>query len=233
MIARQAGPCGTNSHHRFNKKDLKEEDVPKTALYSEYVVGLSPDSRPELPRRVKGVIIRSHAEAEEDPRAYIDAIVYPTGGIMKSISEIVRDRPLYAASPDMSVEEAARYMAENKIGAVPVLSDDRLVGIFSERDVVTRVIARGLDPKQAKVKDVMTTKIVVAQADESINSCLTKMQQAHCRHLPVVSGDDLIGIVSLRDLLQIDLDEKERNLEYLESYIYTIPPGTAKRYKDQ
>lgn len=152
---------------------------------------------------------------------------------MKSISEIVQKRPLYAVSPEMSIAEAARYMAENKVGALPVVSDNRLAGIFSERDVVTRVIARGLDPTHTTVKDVMTTKIVVAQADESYESCLTKMQKAHCRHLPVVSGDELIGMVSLRDLLQIDLDEKERNLEYLESYIYTIPPGTAKRYKQE
>ncbi|MBM4168530.1 MAG: CBS domain-containing protein [Ignavibacteria bacterium] len=152
---------------------------------------------------------------------------------MKSISEIVQDRPLYAASPEMSVEDAARQMAENKIGAVPVVSENRLVGIFSERDVVTRVIARGLDPKKTIIKEVMTTKIVVAQSDETYDSCLTKMQKAHCRHLPVVSGDKLIGMVSLRDLLQIDLDEKERSLEYLESYIYTIPPGAAKRYKQE
>jgi hypothetical protein len=58
------------------------------------------------------------------------------------------------------------------------------------------------------------------------------MQKAHCRHLPVVAGGQLLGMVSLRDLLMVDIDEKERNLEYLESYIYTIPPGTAKKYQD-
>jgi CBS domain-containing protein len=112
-----------------------------------------------------------------------------------------------------------------------VVEENRLVGVFSERDVITRIIAKGLDPAKTKVGDVMTTKIVVANADESYESCLKKMQQAHCRHLPVVSDDRLIGFVSLRDLLMMDLDEKERNLEYLQSYIYTVPPGTTKRYE--
>jgi predicted transcriptional regulator len=79
----------------------------------------------------------------------------------------------------------------------------------------------------------MTTKIVVASADESYESCLAKMQKAHCRHMPIVAGEQLIGFVSLRDLLMMDLDEKERNLEYLQSYIYTVPPGAAKKYETQ
>jgi CBS domain-containing protein len=107
----------------------------------------------------------------------------------------------------------------------------RLVGIFSERDIITRIIAKGIDPKSAKVSDVMTSKIVVASADETPESCLQKMQQAHCRHLPIVSGDQLLGMVSVRDLLMLDLDEKERNIEYLQSYIYTVPPGAAKKYQ--
>ncbi|MBI3788912.1 MAG: CBS domain-containing protein, partial [Ignavibacteriales bacterium] len=72
--------------------------------------------------------------------------------------------------------------------------------------------------------------IVVATAEETYESCLKKMQQLHCRHLPIVSGEQLIGMVSLRDLLMIDIDKKEQDLEYLHSYIYTIPPGMAKRY---
>lgn len=149
---------------------------------------------------------------------------------MKPIQEIVQERPLYATTADQSVVEVAKYMAEKRVGAVPVLDQDRLVGIFSERDVITRVVAKGLDPAATKVRDVMTTKVVVAEADESYESCLEKMQKVHCRHLPIVTGEKLIGVVSLRDLLMIDLDEKERNLEYLHSYIYTVPPGTVKKY---
>lgn len=151
---------------------------------------------------------------------------------MRSIGEFVQDRPIHAVSRELTVAEAARFMAEKKVGAVPVTKENRLVGIFSERDVITRVIALGRDPSTTLIEEVMTTRIVVAESDENHASCLKKMQKAHCRHLPVVSGDHLLGMVSLRDLLMVDIDEKERNLEYLESYIYTIPPGTAKKYQN-
>jgi len=151
---------------------------------------------------------------------------------MKAIQEIVGERPIYSVNRDQTVAETVRYMAEKNVGAVPVLKEDRLVGVFSERDVIKRVLARGLDPATINVGEVMTTKLVVAQADESYESCLAKMRKAHCRHLPVVQADKLIGVVSLRDLLMIDLDEKERNLEYLQSYIYTVPPGTTKKYEE-
>ena len=149
---------------------------------------------------------------------------------MKPISETVNERPLFSISREKTVAEAARFMAEKHVGAVPVVEQNRLVGIFSERDVITRVIAKGLDPSTTKINDVMTTQIVVANADEGYESCLKKMQQAHCRHMPIVAGEQLIGFISLRDLLMMDLDEKERSLEYLQSYIYTVPPGAAKKY---
>lgn len=149
---------------------------------------------------------------------------------MKPISEIVRERPLFFIDRDSTVADTVRYMAEHDIGAVPVMNNSRLVGVFSERDVIKRVMARGIDPASIVVGDVMTTKVVVAESDEGYDSCLKKMKQAHCRHLPVVKGDRLLGFVSLRDLLMIDLDEKEQNLEYLHSYIYTVPPGTTKNY---
>ncbi|MBF8248217.1 MAG: IMP dehydrogenase [Bacteroidetes bacterium] len=149
---------------------------------------------------------------------------------MKSMGGIVSGRPLYSIARSMTVAEAAVYMAEKNIGAVPVVEGERLVGVFSERDIVKRVVSRNLDPKATTISDVMTSKLVIASADESFESCLQKMQKAHCRHLPIVSGDQLIGFVSLRDLLMIDIDEKERNLEYLQSYIYMVPPG-AKKYQ--
>jgi len=152
---------------------------------------------------------------------------------MRSVSEIVMERPIHSVDRHQTVAEAARVMAEKNIGALPVTKETRLVGIFSERDVITRVVAMKMNPEKVLVGDVMTKRIVVAEAEESYESCLQKMQGAHCRHLPVVSNGELVGVVSLRDLLMVDLDEKERNLEYLESYIYTIPPGTAKKYKDQ
>jgi CBS domain-containing protein len=150
---------------------------------------------------------------------------------MKPIKEIVSGRPLFSIGRDKSVLETVDLMAEKNVGALPVVENDRLVGVFSERDVITRVLSKGLNPATTSIADVMTSKIVVADENEGYESCLRKMQQAHCRHLPIVSGDKLVGMVSLRDMLMMELDEKERNLEYLQSYIYTIPPGAAKRYE--
>ncbi|OGU32484.1 MAG: hypothetical protein A2X67_14405 [Ignavibacteria bacterium GWA2_55_11] len=150
---------------------------------------------------------------------------------MSSIGALVKEHPLYTVSGSLTVLETARYMTEKNVGALPVVDANQLVGIFSERDMVTRVIAKGLDPKTLLTRDVMTTRLVVAQMDESLDDCLLKMQQAHCRHMPVVKGEHLVGFVSLRDLLQLDITAKDESLEYLHSYIYTVPPGMAKRYE--
>ena len=150
---------------------------------------------------------------------------------MKPISDTVGTKQIFSLAKEKTVAEAARFMAEKNVGAIPVVENTRLVGIFSERDVIKRVIAKGLDPASTSLSDVMTTNIVVADAEESFDSCLKKMKKAHCRHIPIVSGEQLIGFVSLRDLLMMDLDEKERDLEYLHSYIYTVPPGAGKKYE--
>ena len=147
---------------------------------------------------------------------------------MENIGTLLKNRPLHTISNDKSVRETAEIMAEKKVGALPVVDGERLVGLFSERDVITRVIAKGLDPATTRLSDVMTTKLIVASEEEDIETCLSKMQQAHCRHLPVVSGERLVGFISLRDLLQKDLSQKSEDLEYLKSYMFTVPPGTNK-----
>jgi CBS domain-containing protein len=108
---------------------------------------------------------------------------------------------------------------------VVVLDGIRLVGVLSERDIMGRVVAKGLDPDQARVGDVMTREIVVAKPDESHDDGLRKMKQAGCRHLPVVEGDRYVGMVSLRDLLQVDLTEKDEEIRWLNAYIHYVPPG--------
>lgn len=148
-----------------------------------------------------------------------------------TIGELVQDRPLFSMQRSLTVAEATRYMAEKNIGAVPVLEGDRLVGIFSERDVIKRVVSKDLDPKTVKVEDVMTRDLVVAATGESYDDCLRKMKQANCRHLPIVSGNQLLGVVSLRDLLQIELTEREEKLEFLNNYLFHLPPDADKRGK--
>lgn len=146
---------------------------------------------------------------------------------MPTLRELCK-RPLYFVRAGQSVLEAARYMAERDVGAVAVLQEDRLAGIFSERDLMMRVIARGLDPAATPLERVMTPNPVVVDVSESVETCLRTMKQANCRHLPVVSEGRLCGMVSLRDLLQVDIAEKTDEIEMVRAYIHSIPPGTER-----
>jgi CBS domain-containing protein len=129
-------------------------------------------------------------------------------GATITIGEMVKSRPVFTLQQHISVAEAAQYMAE-KHRCCSDTGGTRLMGIFSERDVIKRVVARGLDPRTVKVSDVMTRDLVIASEEENEEDCLPKMKQANCRHLPIVSGDQLLGVVSLRDLLQVELTERE------------------------
>jgi len=118
-------------------------------------------------------------------------------------------------------------MAEKDIGAVPVLEDNRLVGIFSERDIIKRVLVGDKEVRTTLIKDVMTTGVVVAQSTEEIEQVLEKMQKNRCRHMPVVSGDRVVGFLSLRDLLFAGLEERDAQVQQLNTYVY-YSPGTGE-----
>lgn len=146
-----------------------------------------------------------------------------------TIGEFVQTKPVYVVDAKWSVYEVARYMAEKNIGAVPVLDDSRLVGIFSERDMIKRIVGPGLDPRTTIVQDVMTHEIVVSGASENFEDCFRKMKQANVRHLPVVDGERLLGVVSLRDMLQLRMTEREERIEFLTDYLFHLPPDAASR----
>ena len=144
---------------------------------------------------------------------------------MKTIGALVAGRTdLYFLTPDQTIREAARYMTERRVGAISVIEDTRLVGVLSERDIMARAVAAGLDLDRTRVADVMTRDIVVGKADDSHEDGLRKMKQAGCRHLPVIQGDRLMGMVSQRDLLEVDLTEKDEEIRWLNAYIHFIPP---------
>ena len=144
---------------------------------------------------------------------------------MKTIGALLAGRTeVYHLRAEQTVREAARYMTQRRVGAVSVLDDSRLIGILSERDIMARAVAPGLDLDRVKVMDVMSRDLVVVQASESHEDGLRKMKQAGCRHLPVVDGDNLVGMVSQRDLLQIDLTEKDEEIRWLNAYIHLMPP---------
>jgi len=146
---------------------------------------------------------------------------------MRTVGELTRGRSFYSVRSDQTVYDTARYMTEKDIGAVPVFDNTRLVGIFSERDMMKRILIANRDPRSTLVRDVMTAKVVVAHADEEIENVLSKMQKNRCRHMPIVSGDRVLGFLSLRDLLSADLEEKDQQVNQLNTYVYYSPdnPG--------
>jgi CBS domain-containing protein len=148
---------------------------------------------------------------------------------MKTLGSIVKDsnRDLYCVTVDDSAFKAACYMAERNIGAVTVIDGGRIAGLFSERDLMRRVVAEGRDPRAVRVGDVMTTELTTASPGESYENAISKMQAAHCRHLPVLEGQQFVGLVSLRDLLKVDADEKAEEIRLLNTYINYVPPGMA------
>ena len=143
---------------------------------------------------------------------------------MKKLRDIMRSGFLFMVPQDAMVTEAVRMMAEHNVGIVIALDGTRPMGVFSERDVVRRVVDQGLDPALTAVRDVMTTQVITADADEDYQSAMRKMDQANIRHLLVVSEGRLLSMISIRDLIRVDMNDKSEELRYLREYLYQVPP---------
>ena len=140
---------------------------------------------------------------------------------MQTIRELVKDREVYTVESGDTVLSASQFMMKHNIGAVPVLRDGKLAGIFSERDLMKRVVAEQRDPTKTKVSDVMTKDPLVVGPDESFEHCMVVMKQHGFRHLPIWDGRKLMGLLSLRDLLLKDLEEKDGEVKMMRAYIHT------------
>ena len=129
---------------------------------------------------------------------------------MKTLRDLVKERKVYSVDATRTVLEAARFMMEHNIGALPVLRNGELAGILSERDIMNRVVAAGRTPGHTAVSEVMTANPRAVAADETIEECLFIMREFGFRHLPIVEGKELKGLVSLRDVLMHQAAEIER-----------------------
>jgi CBS domain-containing protein len=130
---------------------------------------------------------------------------------MALIYDLVKDRRIYSIDADATVLEAARFMMEHNIGALPVLRNGELAGIFSERDIMNRVVAIGRMPGTTKVSEVMTANPKSVNVNETVENSLFLMREFGFRHLPITDGKQLKGLVSLRDLLLRYVKEAESN----------------------
>jgi CBS domain-containing protein len=142
---------------------------------------------------------------------------------MKPIRPLLESREVVVVDVATSIVQAARVMSERQIGAVPVVDGDRVAGVFTERDMLARVVAAGVDPATTPVSSVMTTNLVTAEIAESHDVCMRRMQQARVRHLLVLRDGRLAGVLSMRDLLALELDERDEAITLLNAYVHYIP----------
>ena len=140
---------------------------------------------------------------------------------MKSIKQLLNSKghDIWSIDPDSSVVDAIKLMAEKGIGALLVMSGDEVVGIVSERDYARKVILKGRSSRQTVVRDVMTTRVLYASLDETAEECLAVMTEKRIRHLPVVDGDRVVGVVSIGDLVKAVISDQKFMIEQLTNYI--------------
>ncbi|MEK6334463.1 MAG: CBS domain-containing protein [Acidobacteriota bacterium] len=136
------------------------------------------------------------------------------------IRDVIRNREPYSMQATASVIEAAEFMASRKIGAVCVLDEEgRLMGVFSERDLLNRVVVPKHNPESLKLSEVTSPLRAVIRCDETPHQALERMEQIGSRHLPVVDGEKWVGMLSMRDLLRVELSEQGDELKLLHEYI--------------
>ena len=136
------------------------------------------------------------------------------------IKDVIRDREPYSIGPSTTVQEAAEFMAARNIGAVCVVDDaGKLLGVFSERDVMKRVVVQRRDPSLLKVGEVTSELRAVIRCDETPHQALERMEMIGSRHLPVVDDERWVGMLSIRDLLRVELSEQGDALKLLHEYI--------------
>ncbi|OFZ87046.1 MAG: hypothetical protein A3F74_11400 [Betaproteobacteria bacterium RIFCSPLOWO2_12_FULL_62_58] len=131
-----------------------------------------------------------------------------------------RHQGVLSIAPDARVYDALQVMAEKNIGALLVLEGGKLVGIITERDYARKVILKGKSSLDTPVREIMTDKVVCVQASETAETCMALITENRIRHLPVMEGDKLIGVVSIGDLVKEVISDQEQTIKQLESYIH-------------
>lgn len=140
---------------------------------------------------------------------------------MKPVSELLKkqESTLWHVRPDDSVFDALKVLAEHEVGALTVMDHGRLVGVVSERDYTRKVALQGRSSKDTKVADIMSRNVVVVAPNTGTRACIALMSNRNIRHLPVVDGDTVLGMISVRDLLDDMIAMQEETIAQLENYI--------------
>lgn len=126
---------------------------------------------------------------------------------------------VWSIGPDNTVFQALQRLAEKNVGALMVLDGSELVGIFSERDYARKVILQGKSSSDTLVREVMSSRVLYVRPEQSVEECMALMTKYHIRHLPVIDGDRLVGVISIGDLVKSMISHQEFIIEQLENYI--------------
>jgi CBS domain-containing protein len=137
------------------------------------------------------------------------------------VSKILEDkgRNVFSIEPDATVYEALRIMGEKNIGALVILEQGKLTGIISERDYARKVVLQNKRSRETAVKDIMTSNVITVKPEDSIEHCMALMSNKKFRHLPVVEGDEVVGVLSISDIVRAIIDSQRETIQHLQSYI--------------
>ena len=140
---------------------------------------------------------------------------------MKTVKQLVEEKPhkLLSIAPSMSVFEALQKMAEFDVGALVILDEGRLVGIFSERDYARKLILHGKSSKETRIEEIMTTRVVCIGPDRSAEECMALMTDKRVRHLPVLEDKKVVAVISIGDVVREMIEDQKHTIEQLEQYI--------------
>ena len=138
-----------------------------------------------------------------------------------------KGRDVWSIGPSRSVYDSVKLMIEKSVGALTVLEDSRLVGIISERDCARKLLLRDALARETSVEDVMTPEVITVREETSVDSCLARMARHKIRHLPVMEGEELVGIVSAVDVFKYIIRDQMTTIEELESYVKEETGGSG------
>lgn len=137
------------------------------------------------------------------------------------VSDILKAKGnfIFWIGPDNTVFEALQTMSEKNIGALLVMKDDRLIGIFSERDYARKIVLKGKSSHETLVHEIMTENVITVEPQASLEKCMQLMSEKHIRHLPCMSGDDVCGVISITDVVTAIIESQKETIDFLHSYI--------------
>jgi signal-transduction protein with cAMP-binding, CBS, and nucleotidyltransferase domain len=139
---------------------------------------------------------------------------------MPRLTTILRDKSLHFVEKNQTVAEVSRKMADLNVGAILVLENGKLCGLFSERDLMKRIVVEQRDPAETAVESVMSTNLVTIEDSARTEDAMARMHECRCRHLPVLHDGKIVGMVSMRDLMNYELDQKSEEIRHMRAYIH-------------